>query len=108
MGSYDLTNPQTMNRYAYAENNPASLLDPTGLFTCLTCDGGGGGDGGDGFDGGADDGGGGNSGNPGSNGGGGGSTRRPQTKGVQPALELDFSLVQMPVLGWDLRERVEM
>ena len=30
-GSYDLSNPQSMNRYAYALNNPLSLIDPTGL-----------------------------------------------------------------------------
>jgi RHS repeat-associated protein len=33
LGSYDLTNPQSMNRYAYALNNPTSLLDPSGLET---------------------------------------------------------------------------
>jgi RHS repeat-associated protein len=33
MGSYDLTNPQSMNRYAYALNNPTSLIDPSGLDT---------------------------------------------------------------------------
>jgi RHS repeat-associated protein len=32
-GSYDLTNPQSMNRYAYALNNPSSMLDPSGLET---------------------------------------------------------------------------
>ena len=31
MGSYDLSNPQSMNRYAYVLNNPLSLVDPTGL-----------------------------------------------------------------------------
>ena len=31
LGSYDLTNPQSMNRYAYALNNPTSMLDPSGL-----------------------------------------------------------------------------
>jgi hypothetical protein len=30
-GSYDPTNPQSFNRYAYALNNPANLLDPSGL-----------------------------------------------------------------------------
>ena len=30
-GSYDVTNPQSMNRYAYVLNNPMTLLDPSGL-----------------------------------------------------------------------------
>jgi RHS repeat-associated protein len=34
MGSYDLTNPQSMNRYSYALNNPGSLVDPSGLKEC--------------------------------------------------------------------------
>src|ERR1700735_338098 len=34
-GSYDLTNPQSMNRYGYVLNNPMSLLDPSGLLDCL-------------------------------------------------------------------------
>jgi RHS repeat-associated protein len=45
MGSYDLTNPQSMNRYAYVLNNPTSLLDPSGLVVtcneingCFDCD----------------------------------------------------------------------
>jgi len=33
-GSYDLSNPQSMNRYAYADNSPTSFLDPTGLDPC--------------------------------------------------------------------------
>jgi RHS repeat-associated protein len=32
-GSYDLSNPQSLNRYAYALNNPLSYIDPLGLAT---------------------------------------------------------------------------
>jgi RHS repeat-associated protein len=40
LGSYDLTNPQSMNRYAYTLNNPTSLLDPSGLtVTCTELNG---------------------------------------------------------------------
>ncbi len=36
-GSYDLTNPQTMNRYAYALNNPTTFVDPSGLDYGYDC-----------------------------------------------------------------------
>jgi RHS repeat-associated protein len=35
VGSYALSNPQSMNRYAYALNNPTSAIDPSGLADCI-------------------------------------------------------------------------
>ena len=32
-GSYDIGNPQSLNRYVYAMNSPLSYLDPSGLYT---------------------------------------------------------------------------
>jgi RHS repeat-associated protein len=29
-----LVDPQTLNKYSYVRNNPASLIDPTGLYIC--------------------------------------------------------------------------
>jgi RHS repeat-associated protein len=31
-GSYNLSNPQSFNRFAYVQNDPVNLIDPTGLF----------------------------------------------------------------------------
>jgi RHS repeat-associated protein len=31
-GSYSLANPQSLNRYAYTENDPVNFVDPLGLF----------------------------------------------------------------------------
>ncbi len=33
-GSYDFSNPQSLNRYVYALNNPLGLIDPSGLDYC--------------------------------------------------------------------------
>jgi hypothetical protein len=30
-GNYDLTNPQSLNRYAYVRNDPVNFVDPSGL-----------------------------------------------------------------------------
>ena len=43
-GSYDLSNPQSFNRYAYVQNDPVNFTDPTGLrmvaeWTCSSVDG---------------------------------------------------------------------
>ena len=37
LGSYDMNNPQSMNRYTYALNNPLSFVDPSGL-SVQVCD----------------------------------------------------------------------
>ena len=34
LGSYDASNPQSMNRYSYVENNPLSYVDPDGTTGC--------------------------------------------------------------------------
>jgi hypothetical protein len=33
-GSYDQSNPQSLNRYSYVLNNPLGYLDPLGLQVC--------------------------------------------------------------------------
>src|SRR5437588_4300166 len=33
-GSYDATDPQSFNRYAYTQNDPANFFDPSGLSSC--------------------------------------------------------------------------
>jgi RHS repeat-associated protein len=35
-GSYDLTNPQSLNRYTYAMNRPLVYVDPSGLQVTIT------------------------------------------------------------------------
>ena len=37
-GSYDIGNPQSLNRYSYVLNNPYSLIDPSGLTASSDCD----------------------------------------------------------------------
>jgi RHS repeat-associated protein len=36
-GSYDLTDPQSFNRYAYVQNDPVNFVDPSGLDPDETC-----------------------------------------------------------------------
>jgi hypothetical protein len=36
-GSYDLTDPQSFNRYAYVQNDPVNFVDPSGLLPMLVC-----------------------------------------------------------------------
>ncbi len=35
LAAVDLTNPQSLNRYAYVMNNPTTLIDPSGLHPCV-------------------------------------------------------------------------
>ncbi len=37
-GSYDLTDPQSFNRYAYVQNDPVNFVDPSGLMPCIPGD----------------------------------------------------------------------
>jgi RHS repeat-associated protein len=34
-GSYDLADPQSLNRYAYVQNDPVNFTDPSGLLPCI-------------------------------------------------------------------------
>jgi RHS repeat-associated protein len=34
-GSYNLTNPQSLNRYSYTQNDPVNFTDPSGLLPCV-------------------------------------------------------------------------
>ena len=36
-GSYDASNPQSLNRYAYVGNNPLTMTDPSGLDSVYGC-----------------------------------------------------------------------
>jgi RHS repeat-associated protein len=36
-GSYNLTDPQSLNRYAYVQNDPVNFTDPSGLEDCPDC-----------------------------------------------------------------------
>lgn len=36
-GSYDLSDPQSFNRYAYVKNDPVNFVDPSGLFELIPC-----------------------------------------------------------------------
>jgi RHS repeat-associated protein len=40
-GSYNLTDPQGFNRYAYVQNDPVNLVDPSGIMPnmCHDADG---------------------------------------------------------------------
>lgn len=35
--SYDLADPQSFNRYVYANNDPVNLIDPSGLMSAASC-----------------------------------------------------------------------
>lgn len=37
-GSYDLSDPQSFNRYAYVQNDPVNFVDPTGLYEACVHD----------------------------------------------------------------------
>jgi RHS repeat-associated protein len=39
-GSYDLTDPQSFNRYTYVQNDPVNFVDPTGMLTVGPVNGG--------------------------------------------------------------------
>ncbi|MHB1939091.1 MAG: RHS repeat-associated core domain-containing protein [Acidobacteriaceae bacterium] len=36
-GSYDITNPQSFNRYAYVNSNPLVSVDPSGRYLVSNC-----------------------------------------------------------------------
>ena len=38
VGAADMTNPQSLNRYTYVENDPINAVDPTGLLLAVLCE----------------------------------------------------------------------